>query len=123
MKNKIIIIMSIFSSIFGMTAQQLYQVKVLEPNDYKNAISIKKVQLFDVRTSQEYNSGHIKNAINVDVFNKNSFVAHFKTLDTETPVYLYCRSGSRSQKAAKLLVELGFKEIYDLKGGFLNWKN
>ena len=115
--------MSIFSSIFWMTAQQLEQIKVLEPNDYKNAIYTTKVLLFDVRTSREYNSGHIKNALNVDIFNKNTFVAHFKNLDTDKPIYLYCRSGSRSQSAAKLLVELGFKEIYDLKGGYQNWKN
>ena len=123
MKYKIIIVMSIFSSIFGMTAQQLDQIKVLEPSDYKNAISATTVQLFDVRTSREYNTGHIKNAVNVDIFNKSAFIAHFKTLDTDKPIYLYCRSGSRSQNAAKLLVELGFNEIYDLKGGYQNWKN
>lgn len=115
--------MSILSSIFGMNAQQLEQVKVLQPNDYKNAIINKDVQLIDVRTNREYNAGHIKKALNIDVFNKNTFVAHFRKLDTDKPVYLYCRSGSRSQTAAKLLVDLGFKEIYDLRGGYINWKS
>jgi rhodanese-related sulfurtransferase len=113
--------MSIFSAIFGMNAQQLDQIKILEPSDYKNAISTTNVQLIDVRTHREYNAGHINNARNVDVFNKNAFVTHSKNLDRDQPVYLYCRSGSRSQTAAKLLVDLGFKEIYDLKGGYLNW--
>ncbi|WCO02864.1 rhodanese-like domain-containing protein [Psychroserpens ponticola] len=119
--RKIILVMSIFSSIFGMTAQQLDQIKVLEPSDYKIAIESKNVQLIDVRTSREYNSEHIKNALNIDVLNRKTFIAYFKELDPNEPVYLYCRSGSRSQRATKLLVELGFKEIYDLKGGILNY--
>jgi len=120
---KQIIIMSIFSSIFGMSAQQSDQIKVLVPSDYQSAINSKRVQLVDVRTSSEYNSGHIKNAVNVDVMQRKAFMDYFNTLDTDEPIYLYCRSGSRSQSAAKLLVGLGFKEIYDLKGGYLNWKS
>lgn len=119
---KQIIIMSIFSSIFGMTAQQYDQIKVLEPGVYESAISNNKVQLIDVRTTREYNSGHIRNANNIDVFNRKIFLQYFEKLDTDMPIYLYCRSGSRSQRAAKLLVELGFKDIYDLKGGYLNWQ-
>ena len=115
--------MSIFSSIFGITAQQLDKIEILEPNAYKNAISTKSLQLIDVRTTREYNSGHITNAINVDVSNRKVSQQYIEKLDKEKPVYLYCRSGSRSQRASKLLVELGFKEIYNLKGGYLNWKN
>lgn len=121
---KQIIIMSIFSSIFGMNAQQLDQIKVLEPSDFQNAISTNKTfQLIDVRTKREYASGHIKNAINVDVFDKNTFVKYFEKLDKNKPIYIYCRSGNRSQRAAKILVKMGFEEIIDLKGGYLNWKN
>ncbi len=123
MKKSILIIMSIFSSIFGLNAQQLEGVEVLEPNAYKNAISNNSVQLIDVRTTREYNSGHITDAINVDISNRKNFQEYFEKLDREAPVYLYCRSGSRSQSAAKLLVQLGFKTVYDLKGGYLNWKN
>jgi rhodanese-related sulfurtransferase len=43
-------------------------------------------------------------------------------LDKEIPIYLYCRSGGRSNKAARQLISLGFKEIYDLQGGYLGWK-
>lgn len=123
MKKSILIIMSIFSSIFGLNAQQLDGVEILEPNAYKNAVSNNSVQLIDVRTTREYNSGHIADAINVDVSNRKNFQHYFEKLDRETPVYLYCRSGSRSQSAAMLLVQLGFKTVYDLKGGYLNWKN
>jgi len=121
MKQLILITMSIFGSIFGMSAQQSDHIKVLEATDFKKEITKTNVQLLDVRTAKEYNSGHIKNAINVDVLDQNAFTKYVKDLDAEQPVYLYCRSGSRSQNASKILVELGFKEIYDLKGGYLNW--
>lgn len=115
--------MAIFSSVFGMLAKQSDQVNVLTVTKFKKEITKKGIQLVDVRTSQEYNEGHIKNAVNLDIFNRNAFTTYFKTLDKEQPIYLYCRSGSRSKSASKLLVELGFKKIYDLKGGYLNWKN
>ena len=121
MKQLIFITMSIFGSIFGMSAQQSDQITVLELTDFKKEITKTNVQLLDVRTAKEYSSGHIQNAINVDILNQNSFTKYVKDLDVEQPVFLYCRSGSRSQSASKLLVELGFKEIYDLKGGYLNW--
>lgn len=123
MKQLILIAMAIFSSVFGMLAKQSDQVKVLTVTEFKKEITKKGTQLVDVRTSQEYNEGHIKNAVNLDIFNRNAFTTYFKTLDKEQPIYLYCRSGSRSKSASKLLVELGFKKIYDLKGGYLNWKN
>ncbi len=121
MKQLILITMSIFGSIFGMSAQQSDPIKVLEVTEFKKEITKTNVQLLDVRTAKEYNSGHIKKAINVDVLDQNAFTKYVKDLDVEQPVYLYCRSGSRSQSASKLLVELGFKKIYDLKGGYLNW--
>jgi rhodanese-related sulfurtransferase len=123
MKKIVFIIMTIFSSIFGMSAQQSDQITVLEVIDFKKEITTKGVQLIDVRTAEEYNSGHIKNAINIDIYNRDAFTASVKELDEEQPVFLYCRSGSRSRSASKLLVELGFKKIYDLKGGYINWQN
>ena len=121
MKHLIIITMSIFGSIFGMSAQQSDQIKVLEVADFKKEITKTNVQLLDVRTAGEYSAGHIKNALNVDVLNQKTFTKYAKDLDLDQPVYSYCRSGGRSQTASKLLVELGFKEVYDLKGGYLNW--
>ena len=46
-----------------------------------------------------------------------------RKLDKNEPIYLYCRSGKRSAKAAQILKEMGFKEIYDMEGGFLNWES
>ncbi|MCB4797868.1 rhodanese-like domain-containing protein [Neotamlana laminarinivorans] len=118
--KKILITMSIISYLFGC-AQQPETIKILEKQAFKKAIESKKVQLVDVRTATEYNSGHIKTAKNIDVFKISKFTEEFNKLDKNQPVYVYCRSGKRSNSAAKKLDKMGFKEIYDLKGGYLNW--
>ena len=80
--------------------------------------SEKNVLLIDVRTKTEFKQGHLKGAKQVDFLQPEKFESFFKKIDTLQPVYLYCRSGNRSQKAAKYLESIGFKEIYDLKGGY-----
>lgn len=120
--NKILIIMTFLNSLFGTTAQKSKFIKALTPASFKEAIANKKVQLIDVRTAQEYNSGHIKGALNIDYYDKSNFTSAIQKLDKEAAVYLYCRSGNRSGKAAKKLTAAGFKEIYDLQGGYLKWK-
>ena len=96
-------------------------IKLLGPEDYKRAISNGKVQLVDVRTRGEFMSGHIKGAQNIDFFQRSSFERAFSKMDKKKPLYLYCQSGNRSQKAARRLVEMGFSEVYDLRGGYRIW--
>ena len=114
--------MSFFNSLFGVRAQNTDHIKIIDVIAFKSAIYKKDIQLIDVRTPREFNASHIAKAINVDFYQQNQFVDKFSKLDKNRPVYLYCRSGSRSQKAARRLVKMGFTEVFDLKGGFLNWK-
>ncbi len=78
------------------------------------------MQLIDVRTPGEFAEGHLENAVNINV-NSNDFAAQVEKLDKEQPVYIYCKSGGRSGNAGKQLEAMGFKTIYDLKGGILSW--
>jgi thioredoxin len=78
-------------------------------------------QLLDVRTPEEFSSGHIADAKNVN-WNDDDFVAKAKTYDKSKPIFVYCKVGGRSSQAADKLAELGFKEIYNLDGGFMKWK-
>lgn len=89
---------------------------------FKKNITDKNIQLVDVRTATEFKQGAIKKAKNIDVLS-SSFLSKVNKLDKNKPVYLYCRSGNRSQKALKILKKNGFKEIYDLEGGYINWKS
>lgn len=113
--------MSYLSSLFGSKNSTTDTIVILNKQQYTEAIDSKKVQLVDVRTPSEYNSGHIKNAINIDFFNASKFENSFEKLNKNKPVYLYCRSGARSQKAARKLAGMGFSEIYDLRGGYNVW--
>lgn len=77
--------------------------------------------LLDIRTPAELaENGTIEGAKNVD-FYAEDFKANMDAMDREVPVMLFCRSGGRSGKAASLLKEMGFKQVYDLNGGYNAW--
>jgi rhodanese-related sulfurtransferase len=115
--------MSFFSSFYTTTAQNSDAISVLNKNQFAEAIQGKEVVLVDVRTPEEYAEGFIQGAINVDYFDQQSFIKQISALDKKEPVYLYCRSGNRSMKAARQLVTLGFEKVYDLAGGYMAWSS
>lgn len=93
--------------------------------DSKTAIQMMKESdnylIVDVRTSQEFDSGHIENAINIDnnlIQKANQPLAQLP--DTDQTIFIYCRSGNRSSQAAKKLESLGYTSIIDF-GGIQNW--
>ena len=77
-------------------------------------------QLIDVRTVNEFNNGFINNAENI-VYDAN-FKNKLEALDKTEPVMVYCKSGGRSAKASKILEAEGFKIVYDLDGGYDNYR-
>jgi len=114
--------MTIFKSLFRTQKHQSDKFELLGVKEYKDAVINKDVQLVDVRTAREYRSGHLGNAINIDFYKSKHFIESFERLNKDKPVYIYCRSGARSAKAAHQLISMGFKKIYDLEGGILNWR-
>ncbi|MBT6807971.1 MAG: thioredoxin fold domain-containing protein [Flavobacteriales bacterium] len=78
--------------------------------------------IIDVRTAAEFNSGHIKDATNID-FYANDFESKLKIVRKDVPIYVYCRSGGRSSSAAKKMEKLGFSEVYNLLGGIGSWNS
>lgn len=98
-------------------------IELITPQEVKEAVHDRdSSQLVDVRTLEEFREGHLKNAHNICVTD-GDFEENILKLDKEKPIYLYCRSGKRSARAAKMLKDLGFKEIYDMEGGYLNWES
>lgn len=79
-------------------------------------------QLLDVRTAKEFQSGHLKNALQADWLKKAEFADRVKYLDKSKPVLVYCASGIRSGAAAKWLHENGFTNVQNLSGGITAWK-
>ena len=76
--------------------------------------------LVDVRTIEEYESGHIQDAINFDFYSK-SFQKEILSLDKSSSIILYCRTQNRSTKTANYLKENGYKEITVIAGGITSW--
>ena len=79
------------------------------------------VQLIDVRTIEEYEAGRIDDAVNFNIIDSDNFLMQIKNLDKDQPVYLYCKMGGRSSRAAELLKEEGFTQIFDYAGGYNDW--
>ena len=76
--------------------------------------------LIDVRTAEEYESGHIQDAINFDYYSE-SFQKEILSLDKSASIVLFCRTQNRSTKTANYLKENGYKEITVIAGGITSW--
>ncbi|WP_291633873.1 rhodanese-like domain-containing protein [Clostridium sp.] len=92
----------------------------ITPEEAKERLdSDKEIILLDVRTKEEYETGHIKGSILMPVDNLEEEVG--KSLkDKEVTILVYCRSGNRSFSAANILIEQGYKNVYNL-GGIKDW--
>lgn len=97
-------------------------VQTIDVTSYSKKIKeTPNAQILDVRTPEEYTSGHIENSDNVNWLSE-SFVARTDKYDKTKPVFVYCKSGGRSIKASNKLAELGFTTVYNLDGGMLKWE-
>jgi len=74
--------------------------------------------LLDVRTPEEFVSGHIVGAHNISL---QALPQRLAEVPPEQPVVIYCRSGNRSKQAMQVLAEAGYDELYDL-GGIIEWQ-
>src|SRR3954454_12143497 len=112
--------MSDFKQILSQAKQQIKEVSVQEVQDKLNPAN--GFTLLDVREGDEWEQGHLKEA----VFVPRGFleVRAEKTLpDRNKPIVVYCAGGTRSAFAAKTLQDLGYSEVYSMRGGFTEWKN
>jgi rhodanese-related sulfurtransferase len=79
------------------------------------------VVVLDVRTPDEYRSGHIADATNID-FRGSDFGDRVKKLDPSKTYLVHCASGGRSTTSLAVFQKLGFKSVVHLDGGFNAWK-
>lgn len=101
---------------------QAQTVKRLDPQNFDSKLKESKEPiLIDVRTPGEYGQGHLANALSIDIYS-NDFKSRVGKLDKSKPVFVYCKAGSRSGSAVDMMSEMGFKEIYDLRGGIMAWQ-
>ncbi len=92
----------------------------LTPSEFQRIAALGTHQLIDVRTPQEFSSGHIAGAINID-WTAANYEASFSRIDASRPVLLYCHSGGRSEQALEHLVGKGYR-VQHLEGGIAAWR-
>lgn len=84
-------------------------------------IAEEDVTIIDVRTPEEYKTGHLENAINLN-FYEPAFEAELAKLEKDNPTIVYCAVGGRSAEAVKKMEEMGFSYIVEIKGGYNAWQ-
>jgi len=94
----------------------------LSPKDFATGINKPGIQVLDVRTMAEYQSGHLKNSFLADWTNQSQFKERVSHLDKTKPIYTYCLSGVRSRQAAEWMQKNGFAVVFNLDGGMVAWK-
>lgn len=77
--------------------------------------------ILDVRTEEEVEEGYIPNAKNLNIFKGQAFIYELEALDKDKNYYVYCKSGGRSGQACGIMSQMGFKNAYNLLGGFQEW--
>ena len=95
--------------------------KTVDVKQFEDLIKGDNVTILDVRTDEEFKSGHIENAINIDYYSDDFIKKCKNTLNKDSKIAIYCQSGYRSKKSARLLSKEKFTVI-NLKGGIDNWK-
>ena len=121
MKKLFIFISAILCNLLGCTAQQ-QKFESLDAEAFEQVISDTSVVRLDVRSIDEYASGHIAKAINIDVMKDDFKTKATSLLPKDKTIALYCRSGRRSKKGAGILVENGYK-VVELNSGISGWIN
>ncbi|KUO50283.1 MAG: hypothetical protein APF76_11270 [Desulfitibacter sp. BRH_c19] len=96
------------NKVVSINSQQARDLIESEPN----------LIILDVREPHEFQGGHIPGAILIPL---GILQEHLDTLNPDSPILLVCRSGNRSMQAARILVDEGFTNLYNLSGGMLEW--
>ncbi|NHN24611.1 rhodanese-like domain-containing protein [Flavobacterium jejuense] len=121
MKVRIGIVFLVFFVSISCVKSQTEGVTLVDVPTFEQKMEEQEVQLIDVRTPDEFASGHLANAVNINI-NDTDFKAKMEALDKTKPVLVYCKSGGRSGRACGQLKEMGFTSITDLDGGITDWK-
>lgn len=122
MKKVYLILVYISVFLYACKSQQSGSYN-LEVSDFTAKLHEKKESavILDVRTPQEYQTGSIENAQNID-YNSPDFQQKISALDKNKPYFVYCLAGGRSSAAVSYMRENGFKEVYNLAGGIRAWQ-
>lgn len=107
---------------FSLSIVSVAQTRKVRPAEFEAGLRVDSIQLLDVRTAAEYNTGHIRGALQADWTNPAQFADRVQYIDKNRPVYIYCLVGGRSAAAAEWMRKQGYLAMVELEGGFSAWK-
>lgn len=122
MMRKLILCFIILSFTCGCSnsaTNETREVSAITADSVFSMMDREDVYIIDVREEYEYRSGHIENAYNIPLTSINNIKNNHIPLDSI--VIVYCQSGNRSKKAADILLDLGYQNVYDM-GGVNLWE-
>ena len=93
----------------------------LDPKEWNELIKKKDTYIIDTRKPFEYDVGTFKKSVNPNVNNFRDFPKYLNKLKKNKPVAMFCTGGVRCEKTSVYLKNKGFKNIYQLNGGILNY--
>ena len=105
----------------GMKLNKIVTKNKIEPKDWNKFILKKETVLIDTRKNFEFKVGTFKGSINPELNNFRDFPRYFKTLKKDQNIGMFCTGGIRCEKASAYLKKRGFKNVYQLKGGIINY--
>lgn len=113
------LMMGLLASLLGGCSSDS-KFETVDVETFHKAITTEEVQLLDVRTPLEFAEVHIEGAVNVDIYDSEFVQNVEKSMDKGKKLYIYCRSGARSQQAASILAREGY-DLVNLDGGIIAW--
>jgi rhodanese-related sulfurtransferase len=116
-----------FFIVFACDAQpaKVTVIKKLSPKEGYELIQKNKTNpdfvILDIRTPEEFESGHIEGAVNIN-YHSDTFVEDLNKLDKNKTYFVYCRTGRRSSDAIGIMTRQGFRELFRIDGDIVKWK-
>ena len=95
----------------------------IDPEDWNRFIKKKNTIIIDTRKNFEYRVGTFKGSVNPKLNYFRDFPKFFKTLQKDSDIGMFCTGGIRCEKASYYLINKGFKNVYQLNGGIINYLN
>ena len=119
-------VVSLCACVSDNTDDTQYNVIAIKSDEAKQLLDTGEYILLDVRTQEEYNEGHIPGSVHIPI--DKTDVEPFKAevqkqlTDRDAKIIIYCKSGFRSDIAAKAMSTLGYKTLYNMTDGIDGWK-
>lgn len=116
MKKVLLIIITVFLvvSTLGCEDSKFIRSGKISCTQKEKIMNYENVRIIDVRTQEEYNERHLDNAINIPYESIVDKLKEDSSINKDTPIIVYCRSGNRSSQAYNSLKNDGYNYIYDL---------